>query len=378
MKNQELISGNLQFPEPRPRLLHNRTHNLRPFHHLQHTRHALLRHHVRIAHAHVERAVHLLVRDVALLLDPVEDLGGLDRVVDDKTVFAQAFEVQEAAAGHVAHAVHRALGGDLQHFAVDPGRGEELGTKRLFALQLLIVAAVLLDNPAGEREAVAVDAGRGDPDDFVPGPDLFARDDLLLVLDTKAGAGKVETVDKAAERRGLAAHDVDVRLLCALVQALPDLGHFIDGEFVGRNVVHERDRLHVHDIEVVHVHRNAVDADRCPVFLLVGNEHLGAHAVRGQGEGERAEVDEAGEMADTAHHRVFALPPVFQVPDEGFDRCCFEIDVHAGCRVGALYRGGLHRRFLRGRFFCCRLLYGHLLCRRLLCHCLTHRLPPRV
>lgn len=54
---------------------------------------ALIRNNVRIAHAHVERAVHLLVRDVTGLLHPAEYIRGLDRIVEDKAILAQALEI---------------------------------------------------------------------------------------------------------------------------------------------------------------------------------------------------------------------------------------------------------------------------------------------
>lgn len=42
----------LQLPKPRPRLLHNRTHNLRPFRYLHDARHAFLRRNLHLSHAH--------------------------------------------------------------------------------------------------------------------------------------------------------------------------------------------------------------------------------------------------------------------------------------------------------------------------------------
>ena len=71
-------------------------------------------------------------------------------------------------------------------------------------------------------------------------------------------------------------------------------------------------------------------------FLLVGDEHLRAHAIRGQGEGHLAEIDEACKVADGSHHLRGTFALVTKVADQCFYRCCFEIDIHTGFCIGIL------------------------------------------
>src|SRR5207247_10350868 len=110
-----------------------------------------------------------------------------------------------------------------------------------------------------------------------------------------------------------------------------------DLRVVGRNrdVVDERERLRPDADHVVHVHRDAVDADRVPPAHLLRDEDLRADAVRAEGERVGPEVDEAGEMADLRAGSAYALSSIAQGSDEGGDVRRLLVLAQAGRGIGS-------------------------------------------
>jgi len=116
----------------------------------------------------------------------------------------------------------------------------------------------------------------------------------------------------------------------ALVQAHHDLSDELVVRLLDGDVVHERQGLHAHHIKIVHVHGDAVDAHGVPLSHCIGDEELGAHAVRGHGQSELPEVDEPGVCPYIAHGGAKALTLESQslFNDARLDGLEF-IDVHA-------------------------------------------------
>ncbi|KAF5036404.1 hypothetical protein DSECCO2_575430 [anaerobic digester metagenome] len=180
--------------------------------------------------------------------------------------------------------------------------------------------------------------GRGESDDEVAGPAGLAGNDLVVPLETEHRPREVEPVHEPGEGRRLTADDREVREPRPLVQPAPERGHLRRVDVVGGDVVDERDRLEVHHVEVVHVHRDAVDPDRGPVLHRIRDQHLGPHAVGGECEDVCPELDQPGEVAEPTDGSVRSLAPVGQLSDERRDAVGLEADVDARIAVRPVIR----------------------------------------
>ena len=88
-----------------------------------------------------------------------------------------------------------------------------------------------------------------------------------------------------------------------------------DVERAGREIVEEEERLRALHDEVVHAHRDEVDADRAVLAALDGDLQLGADAVGRRDQDRvakagRLQVEQRAEAAEPADHaRPDASPP---------------------------------------------------------------------
>ena len=277
------------------------------------------------ADAHVEDPVHLLVGDVAVLLEPGEDGGQVPaRLLDpDGGALGQDARrvVDQAAAGDVGDAVDDPLDAvvpvDRLHGAdVDPGRLQVLvgeGPAELGDVVAGLHAGVLGDL-AREAVSVGVQARAGQPDDLVPRADLLAVEDVLAFDHPEAEAGEVvfARVVEVGQDGRLAAEQGAFGLDAAVGDPL----HHRAGE--GRvvaahgDVVEKQEGFGAGAEAVVDRHGDEVDADGAVLAGGEGELELGPDAVGGGDEdgvvvlaGEQADVvvepEEAGEAVLPVH-----------------------------------------------------------------------------
>jgi hypothetical protein len=106
-------------------------------------------------------------------------------------------------------------------------------------------------------------------------------------------------LDDVAHLRDLAGRDRDPRLPGAFGEPLCDLDENLRVESLDRQIVDHGDRLGADAEEVVHVHRDAIDSDRVVAAHHLRDQHLGAGAVRGDGEpGLVRQADHVGEVTE--------------------------------------------------------------------------------
>ena len=123
-----------------------------------------------------------------------------------------------------------------------------------------------------------------------PGSHRRAGHDRVEVDQPDAEADQVEAprrgvaADQVRQHRQLAARDLDLRLLGALLQPDPDLLEHLGVGLLDGDVVEQRDRVGADADDVVGVHPDQVDADRVEAAHLLADDHLRSHAVRRQGE----------------------------------------------------------------------------------------------
>src|SRR3954447_23385630 len=128
----------------------------------------------------------------------------------------------------------------------------------------LEIPALLFDNPADERKAVAVHAGAGESEDHVAGLYVPASEHLVAVDCANAKAGEV-IIARRIHPRHLSRFAPDQRTT-GLSATLSDRGHNrgrdVIVELPGRVIIQEKQRLGALHDEVVGAHRDKVDADR--------------------------------------------------------------------------------------------------------------------
>ncbi len=88
--------------------------------------------------------------------------------------------------------------------------------------------------------------------------------------------------DQLGDHGQLAARDLHARVLGAGLEAHADRLQQRRVGLLDGHVVQHGDRVGAHADHVVHVHGDAVDADRVVAAHLLGHDELGAHAVGGQ------------------------------------------------------------------------------------------------
>ena len=244
------------------------------------------------------------------MLDHPEDGGdGRQRFDGESGLGFKAAQVEEAPARDVEERAHVEFA-QQGHRQVDVHgrRFEQLLAER--AAELLDVAverpACLAEGAAREREAVAVDARRGETDKRITSSDACAREDAVGLDEPRAGPAQVE---RAAGTRApqhlrdacrLAAGNGDARAACALPQADGDLGQERLVHLLYEHAIDHRDRLRAHTDDVVGVHGDAVDAGRVELAQSLGNQRLRTDGVGGQCERLRpARIDDGGVVPES-------------------------------------------------------------------------------
>ena len=209
----------------------------------------------------------------------------------------QAQQVEHPVAGDVRQAAHRDLGAQqLEHRPhVDHGRLEQRVGQAGTAQQVgprIEVQAGGGDHPAGERVAVGVQPRGRQADQRVARAAVGAGHDCVQGHDPHAGAAQIKpgrggmAPDQLGDHRQLAARDLDPGVLGAALEPDGDLLERRGVDPLDREVVEHRDRLGAHADDVVDVHRDAVDPDGAQAAGLLGEDELGADAVRRQRDAE--------------------------------------------------------------------------------------------
>ena len=203
----------------------------------------------------------------------------------------------------------------------------------------------LVEHLAHQRVAVAVEAARREADQRVAFADGRSVDHLVAFDDADAETDELEFAFRvhAGHRGGLAAEQCTARALAAFGQAAQRVGGDLGVEPAHRDVVEEDDGLGALDDEVVHDHRDAVDADRVVAPDLRCELELRADTV-GRGDEDRflvavGRLEQPGEAADRRQHLrpERAARDLLDLVDEAF----VVVEVDAGlCVGGSRGRGG--------------------------------------
>src|SRR5262249_5719727 len=218
-----------------------------------------------------------------------------------------------------------------------------------------------VDDLAHERVAVAVDAARGEPEDRVALADRGAVDQAVALdhADAKADHLEVALAVEARHRGGLAAEQRTARAAAALGDPAQRLARELGVEASHREVVEEDDRLRALHDEVVHDHRDAVDADGVDAAELRREAELGADAVRARDEDRVlvavGRLEGAGEAADRGEDLRPQRRPrdLLDLLDEAL--VAVEVDPRRGVArrrawrralLGRIGRGGVHARWI--------------------------------
>jgi hypothetical protein len=115
-----------------------------------------------------------------------------------------------------------------------------------------------------------------------------------------------------------------------------DLGHLVRADLATGDVVEQEQRLGPARDQVVHDHRDQVDADGVMDVELLGDDQLRAHPVGGGGEDRvpvlaHIEPEQAGEATEAAQHLRAGGP--LDLGLEQFDRPLPGVDGDPGLRV---------------------------------------------
>ena len=140
----------------------------------------------------------------------------------------------------------------------------------------------------------------------------------------------------------LAAGDLHAGLLGARLEALGDLPQHVGVGLLDRDVVEHRDRLRADADHVVHVHRDAIDADRVEAAELLGDDDLRTDAVGGQRDAEPlVDAQDVGVVARAEYGAgLAARVDRAQHGHERGHRLVGARGVDAGAGVGAVGHGG--------------------------------------
>ena len=258
----------------------------------------------------------------------------------------------EAAAGDVHDAVHLEIAHDVQHrLHVDACRREQRGGERSVQFWRRVAQVELaredarVDHGAHQRVAVAVHARGREPDHDIAVGDRGTVDQLVALDHADAEADQFEFTLRieTGHARGLTAEQRAARATAAFRYAAQRFLAELRVELAHREVVEEHQRLGALHDDVVHHHRDAVDADRAEVPELRGELQLGADAIGARHQDRilvaLGRLEEASEAADARQHfgPMRRARDLLDRIDEGF----VAIEIDAGLGVG---RRGLRRR----------------------------------
>ena len=315
-------------------------------------------HHGHHAHAQVQGALQVRLRDLPQLPDDPEDRRDPPAAAIHPGLQAlrqHARQVRgQPAAGHVAEGPHPGAqpavltqhgegAGQVQHVrGVDPG-----GLQQLLAEGAAELGDLPVQGPPGhvhdlahQRVPVGVQPGGGHPDQHVAGPHPVRAEQLVGLHDAGRGPGDVVLL-RAQQPRvlgGLPAHQGRVGRGAGRGDPAHDPGDPLRDHLAAGDVVGHVQRLRADHHDVVHDHAHQVPADGVVDLQGLGDCDLGAHPVGGGRQvglavaAQRGEVVQPGEAADAADHPgpVRGLHGLFHEVDGAVPG----LDVHAGLGVG--------------------------------------------
>ena len=191
---------------------------------------------------------------------------------------------------------------------------------------------------AGEREAVRTQVGRRDSDDRVADLNTFASDHRARRDSTNSKPDEIELarLHHPGVFGHLAADQRTASELASVGYPADELFHLLWFDFAHRDVVEEEQRLRALAHEIVHAHRDQVDADGLVVTGHRCNERFRPDTVGSRHQhravvARRCQVEQTAKSADRARDtRAFGpgdmgLDPV--------DRFLARVDVHPGLFV---------------------------------------------
>jgi hypothetical protein len=222
----------------------------------------------------------------------------------------------KAAPGDMRHRPDPAGADERQkRFHVNPGRRQQSVDQKHVLVEQgrpVELPALVRRQPAHQREAVRMDARRGQPENDVTGRDPVPGQRLAALDRADAEAGEV-VIALRIHARHLGRLAADQRA-ARLAAAHGDRGDHPLGDLriepPAGEIIEEEERLGALDDQVVGAHRDEVDADTVVPAALDGELELGADAViggdqQGVAVARRLEVEEA---AEAAQRRVRAGP----------------------------------------------------------------------
>jgi hypothetical protein len=183
-----------------------------------------------------------------------------------------------------------------------------------------------------------MEPGGREPDQRVAGLDPLTADDRVQRHQSDCRAAQIPAGDDVAHLGDLAAGDLDPRQLGSGAKPGPDLPAHLGIGLAAEDEVQHRDRLGADADQVVHVHRDAVDADGVEPTELLGDDHLGADPVGAERDPRRlVEAQDARIVAGQRDDaRGLARVDLRQVRDQGGDGGVGVALAHARGRVGVL------------------------------------------
>jgi hypothetical protein len=154
---------------------------------------------------------------------------------------------------------------------VEPRRREQVGT----------VVILELEHAPDEREAVCMDAGRGEPHDEVALDDRRGVDQAVTLDDPDTGRSEVELVGPVHVRQlgRLAADERDARHTADFRSALDELGDLVEIDARGGDVVEDEERVRAGGDHVVDAVGGHVGAARSQRAARPGDDRLGPDRV---------------------------------------------------------------------------------------------------
>jgi hypothetical protein len=286
--------------------------------------------------------VHFVLRDVAVVLQPGEELRPRPHLLAQHGAHALRQHARhvadQAAAGDVREALHRHRLHQFQNrFHVDAGRLHQ-------RIRQPGVRLVLAKDAPDQRVAVGMRAAGGEAQQRVAGLDGPAVDDSVLLDHADAKPGEVVLAFRvhAWHFRGLPADQRAARLLAALGDAADHAHGDRLVELAAGEIIEEEERLGALHEHVVHAHRHQVDADPVVASERECELQLGADAV-GAGDEDRLLVllRDRAQRAEAAQARQHLR--AHGAPGERLDRFDERIpgvDVDARVAVGERFRHG--------------------------------------
>ena len=178
-------------------------------------------------------------------------------------------------------------------FDVDGGRLEQFFADRSSQFTQVFVDAPMMireEDPAGQRQAIAMYARRAKSHDDVALLRVSACEDSRKIDGANSGADEIEgtsfthAADHLSDLSDLPAWNGDIAQLRAFVKAPNQLSHQVVVRPLYGNIIEQRDRSSPDCEHVINVHRDTVDTDRVVFIHHLGDKNFGAHAVGGYGD----------------------------------------------------------------------------------------------